>query len=154
MFWQSAVRLIKSILFICAIHKDFPLFMPLVMLENRRLNKIELWSWLIMLLSCWPVSGLSVLSSIFFKKSTWVMSTLSHYKPEKCPFCCPAYVKDNFNQFKSLRLKQFSPQFSRCYSTVFLSQHHPTKHCDNRNVLFCIAQTWQPLATCSFLLST
>lgn len=95
--------------------KTFPYFyMSLFILEHKGLNKTGLWSWLtdwlIMLLSPRLLSWLSVLRAVFFSRKVLEWHILSHCKPEK--FCCLAYGKDSFSQFKILRLYKFFLSFS------------------------------------------
>lgn len=114
--------------------KPFPYFnLSLFILEPKGLNKTGLCSGL----THQALSWLSGLRAVFFSRKVLEWHTLSHCKPEK--FCCLAYGKDSFSQFKILRLCKFFLSFPGATPLSFSIALSNETFCDQRNVLY---YTW------------
>lgn len=119
--------------------ETFPYFnLSLFILEPKGLNKTGLCSGLTHPASeLQALSWLSGLRAVFFSRKVLEWHTLSHCKPEK--FCCLAYGKDSFSQFKILRLCKFFLSFPGATPLSFSIALSNETFCGKWNVLY---YTW------------
>lgn len=125
LFWWSEAGLLKGILFISAIQENFPLFVPLVILETEGKIKQDCGADS----SCFWVADFSVgwmyWESYFFVQESnwviyfWVIASL------KMPFS--AFCEGQFISLRFLGCNSFFLSFLSATPLTFLLQHCPKK---------------------------